>query len=194
MRRSGAIKGAGPFFSGREPDVPTIQSYPHAEANLPTRYPTHRKQRGGFFLLVGFQPLAVPPPERHPAALYCPTIRPPHASPVTASRLGRYLSGIPIRCRNTGGGGLTRNEGRRLHPQGNPQKVVAQLRRGNRGPRRATQPLVLPRLSAISAPCTRACRVQKRRGRAGTLYSQIGGEDRIRTGAFVPTSSGSHSV
>jgi hypothetical protein len=150
--------------------------------------------RYGFFLLVGFQPLAVPPPERHPAALYCPTIRPPHASPVTASRLGRYLPGIPIRCRNTGGGGLTRNEGRRLHPQGNPQKVVAQLRRGNRGPRRATQPLVLPRLSAISAPCTRACRVQKRRGRAGTLYSQIGGEDRIRTGAFVPTSSGSHSV
>jgi hypothetical protein len=47
MMRSGAIKGAGPFFSGREPDVPAIQSYPHAEANLPTRYPTHRKQRGG---------------------------------------------------------------------------------------------------------------------------------------------------
>jgi ATP-dependent Clp protease adaptor protein ClpS len=47
MMRSGAIKGAGPFFSGREPDVPAIHSYPHAEANLPTRYPTHRKQRGG---------------------------------------------------------------------------------------------------------------------------------------------------
>src|ERR1700719_1833108 len=47
MMRSGAIKGAGPFFSGREPDVPAIQSYPHAEANLSTRYPTHRKQRGG---------------------------------------------------------------------------------------------------------------------------------------------------
>jgi hypothetical protein len=46
----------------------------------------------------------------------------------------------------------------------NPQRVVAQLRRGNRGPRRATQPLALPRLSAISAPCTSACRVQKRRG------------------------------
>src|SRR5215470_14981371 len=30
---------------------------------------------------------------------------------------------------------------------------------------RATQPLVLPRLSAISAPCTSAGRVQKRRGR-----------------------------
>src|SRR5271166_3645367 len=45
-----------------------------------------------------------------------------------------------------------------------PQKVVTQLRRGNREPRRATQPLVLPRLSAISAPCTSACRVQKRRG------------------------------
>ena len=44
-------------------------------------------------------------------------------------------------------------------------KSVAQLRRGNRGPRRATQPLVLPRLSAISAPCTSACRVQKRRVR-----------------------------
>jgi hypothetical protein len=28
MMRSGAIKGAGPFFSGREPDVPAIQSYP----------------------------------------------------------------------------------------------------------------------------------------------------------------------
>ena len=47
MMRSGAIKGAGPLFSGREPDVPAIQSYPHAEANLSTRYPTHRKQRGG---------------------------------------------------------------------------------------------------------------------------------------------------
>ena len=35
--------GAGPLFSGREPDLPAIQSYPHAEANLPTRYPTHRK-------------------------------------------------------------------------------------------------------------------------------------------------------
>jgi hypothetical protein len=50
MMKSGAIKGAGPFFSGREPDVPAIQSYPHAEANLPTRYPTHRKQRGGNLL------------------------------------------------------------------------------------------------------------------------------------------------
>jgi hypothetical protein len=28
MMRSGAIKGAGPFFSSREPDVPAIQSYP----------------------------------------------------------------------------------------------------------------------------------------------------------------------
>src|SRR5580704_6814687 len=28
MMRSGAIKGAGPFFSGREPHVPAIQSYP----------------------------------------------------------------------------------------------------------------------------------------------------------------------
>ena len=45
------------------------------------------------------------------------------------------------------------------------QKVVAQFRRGNRGPRRATQPLVLPRLSAISAPRTSAGRAQKRRGR-----------------------------
>jgi hypothetical protein len=44
------------------------------------------------------------------------------------------------------------------------QKVVAQFRRGNRGPRRATQPLVL-RLPAISAPRTSAGRVQKRRGR-----------------------------
>src|SRR5580692_580817 len=28
MMRSGAIKGAEPFFSGREPHVPAIQSYP----------------------------------------------------------------------------------------------------------------------------------------------------------------------
>jgi hypothetical protein len=34
----------------------------------------------------------------------------------------------------------------------NIQKVIAQFRRGNRGPASATQPLVLPRLSAISAP------------------------------------------
>jgi hypothetical protein len=47
----------------------------------------------------------------------------------------------------------------------NRQKVFAQFRRGNRGPRRATQPLALPRLSAISAPCSSAGRVQKRRGR-----------------------------
>src|SRR5215472_6246114 len=47
----------------------------------------------------------------------------------------------------------------------NRQKVVAQFRRGNRGSRRAKQPLVPPRLSAISAPCTNAGRVQKRRGR-----------------------------
>jgi len=47
-----------------------------------------------------------------------------------------------------------------LPPTG--QKVVAQFRRRNRGPRRATQPLVLPPLSAISAPCTSAGRVQKR--------------------------------
>jgi hypothetical protein len=37
-------------------------------------------------------------------------------------------------------------------------KFVAQSRRGNRGLRRATQPLVQPRLSAISAPCTGAGR------------------------------------
>jgi hypothetical protein len=47
----------------------------------------------------------------------------------------------------------------------NRQKVFAQFRRGNRGPRCATQPLVLPWLSAISPPCTSAGRVQKRRGR-----------------------------
>ena len=47
----------------------------------------------------------------------------------------------------------------------NRQKVVAQFRRGNRGSRRAKQPLVPPRLSAISAPCTNAGRVQKWRGR-----------------------------
>jgi len=50
-------------------------------------------------------------------------------------------------------------------PRQTGQNVVAQFRRGNRGPRHATQPLVLPRLSAISAPCTSAGRVQKRRGR-----------------------------
>ena len=50
-------------------------------------------------------------------------------------------------------GNLTRSH---YLPAPNPQKVVAQLRCGNRGPRRATQPLVLPRLSAISAPCTSA--------------------------------------
>ena len=63
MMRSGAIKGAGPFFSGREPDVPAIQSYPHAEANLPTRYPTHRKQRGGYLLRASrfVQPKQCPP-------------------------------------------------------------------------------------------------------------------------------------
>jgi hypothetical protein len=44
------------------------------------------------------------------------------------------------------------------------QKVIAQLRRGNRGSRRAIQPQVLRRLSAISAPCTSVGRVQKRRG------------------------------
>jgi hypothetical protein len=46
-----------------------------------------------------------------------------------------------------------------------PSKGRRAFRRGIRGPRRATQPLVLPRLSAISAPCTSADRVQKRRGR-----------------------------
>jgi hypothetical protein len=52
-----------------------------------------------------------------------------------------------------------------IWPRQPVKNVVAQLRRGNRRPRRATQPLVLPRLSAISAPCTSAGRVQKRRGR-----------------------------
>jgi hypothetical protein len=50
------------------------------------------------------------------------------------------------------------------------QKVIAQFWRGNRGPGRATQPLVLPRLSAISAPCTSASRVQK------TARSREGGD------------------
>jgi hypothetical protein len=53
--------------------------------------------------------------------------------------------------------------GRSTGWRGPPQNVIAQFRRGNRGPRRATQPLVLPWFSAISAPCTSAGRVQKRR-------------------------------
>ena len=38
--------GAGPFFSSGAPSTPARQT-PGAEANLPTRYPSHRKQRGG---------------------------------------------------------------------------------------------------------------------------------------------------
>jgi hypothetical protein len=48
VRRHG---GAGPFFSS---DAPSARrpgdADPGTEANLPTRYPTHRKQRGGGFL------------------------------------------------------------------------------------------------------------------------------------------------
>jgi hypothetical protein len=69
-----------------------------------------------------------------------------------------------------------------IWPRQPVKNVVAQLRRGNRRPRRATQPLVLPRLSAISAPCTSAGRVQKRRGRvklAGDPDFRIHVSDRL---------------
>ena len=82
--------------------------------------------------------------------------------PLEKSRFHKALEGyVGFVLQN---GNLTRSH---YLPPSTLKRVVAQLRRGNRGPRRTTQPIVLPRLSAISAPCTSACRVQKRRGHDG---------------------------
>src|SRR5580700_10009281 len=42
-------KGCRTFLLRPRAPRPSDPELPHAEANLPTRYPTHRKQRGGFF-------------------------------------------------------------------------------------------------------------------------------------------------
>src|SRR5580700_7888205 len=41
-------KGCRTFLLRPRAPRPSDPELPHAEANLPTRYPTHRKQRGGF--------------------------------------------------------------------------------------------------------------------------------------------------
>jgi hypothetical protein len=51
MMRSGAIKGAGPFFSGREPHVPAIQSYPTPkQIYLHVTPPTGNSEEAGLVL------------------------------------------------------------------------------------------------------------------------------------------------
>jgi hypothetical protein len=52
MMRSGAIKGAGPFFSGREPHVPAIQSYPTPkQIYLHVTPPTGNSEEARFFAI-----------------------------------------------------------------------------------------------------------------------------------------------
>src|SRR6202030_3784512 len=46
-------KGCRTFLLRPRAPRPSDPELPHAEANLPTRYPTHRKQRGGFLFERG---------------------------------------------------------------------------------------------------------------------------------------------
>src|ERR1700739_2975054 len=70
MMRSGAIKGAGPFFSGREPDVPAIQSYPMPkQIYLNVIPPTGNSEEAFFATRISFEYLSCTD------SLLCPSCR-----------------------------------------------------------------------------------------------------------------------